>query len=211
MLLNRPLQKAKGGASSTLAGRPRSSTLARPSFYRWGLLAALWFILGANLGFPLYGASILNATMVAELGFDKTALGLLFSTFSIMGGLASPLAGWAISHVSARALLSLGSALVAAGSLAMATIVHSEIGAIMSFGVIVGLGSSMGGLVTTQSLATRWFEDRVALALGLLMTASAAGGFFSMLILGSGLIDHSQKMTVAASAMAEKKTVGHRS
>lgn len=27
----------------------------------------------------------------------------------------------------------------------------------------------------------------------------------------SGLIDHSQKMTVAASAMAEKKAVGHRS
>lgn len=30
-------------------------------------------------------------------------------------------------------------------------------------------------------------------------------------VLGSGLIDHSQKMTVAARAMAEKKTVGHRS
>ena len=29
--------------------------------------------------------------------------------------------------------------------------------------------------------------------------------------LGSGLIGHSQKMTVAARAMAEKKTVGHRS
>ena len=30
-------------------------------------------------------------------------------------------------------------------------------------------------------------------------------------VLGSGLVDHSQKMTVAASATAEKKTVGHRS
>ncbi len=29
--------------------------------------------------------------------------------------------------------------------------------------------------------------------------------------LGSGLVDHSQKMTVAARATAEKKTVGHRS
>jgi hypothetical protein len=29
--------------------------------------------------------------------------------------------------------------------------------------------------------------------------------------LGSGLVDQSQKMTVAASAMAEKKAVGHRS
>ena len=30
-------------------------------------------------------------------------------------------------------------------------------------------------------------------------------------ILGSGLVDQSQKMTVAARAMAERKTVGHRS
>ena len=38
------------------------------------------------------------------------------------------------------------------------------------------------------------------------------GGVWTVIFwLGSGLIDHSQKMTVAASAMAEKKTVGHRS
>jgi hypothetical protein len=33
----------------------------------------------------------------------------------------------------------------------------------------------------------------------------------SFMILGSGLIDQSQNMTVAARAMAEKKAVGHRS
>ncbi len=34
---------------------------------------------------------------------------------------------------------------------------------------------------------------------------------FGRFFLGSGLVDHSQKMTVAARATAEKKTVGHRS
>ncbi len=38
----------------------------------------------------------------------------------------------------------------------------------------------------------------------------ACKGWYSTL-LGSGLIGHSQKMTVAARATAEKKTVGHRS
>ncbi len=36
-------------------------------------------------------------------------------------------------------------------------------------------------------------------------------GLWSAMSLGSGLVDHSQKMTVAARATAEKKTVGHRS
>ena len=35
--------------------------------------------------------------------------------------------------------------------------------------------------------------------------------FVGHAVLGSGLIGHSQKMTVAASATAEKKAVGHRS
>jgi len=35
--------------------------------------------------------------------------------------------------------------------------------------------------------------------------------YFRLNYLASRLIDHSQKMTVAARAMAEKKTVGHRS
>jgi hypothetical protein len=35
--------------------------------------------------------------------------------------------------------------------------------------------------------------------------------YTAVMTLGSGLVDHSQKMTVAARAMAEKKTVGQRS
>ena len=52
-----------------------------------------------------------------------------------------------------------------------------------------------------------------------LLSGAAAFGFMRMVEqtrgasgwLGSGLIGHSQKMTVAASATAEKKTVGQRS
>ena len=40
---------------------------------------------------------------------------------------------------------------------------------------------------------------------------TVAGQMLGSLGLGSRLIDQSQKMTVAASAIAEKKTVGHRS
>ena len=45
------------------------------------------------------------------------------------------------------------------------------------------------------------------------LLAAAMGVSIGLAIIGLGsrLIDHSQKMTVAARAMAEKKTVGHRS
>ena len=43
------------------------------------------------------------------------------------------------------------------------------------------------------------------------VSRARAIGAEAKLMLGSGLVDQSQKMMVAASAMAEKKTVGHRS
>ncbi len=43
------------------------------------------------------------------------------------------------------------------------------------------------------------------------LSAMLVGGARREGVLGSGLVDHSQKMTVAARAMAEKKTVGQRS
>ena len=41
------------------------------------------------------------------------------------------------------------------------------------------------------------------------MTARQPGEVSKRMALGSGLISHSQKITVAASAIAEKKAIGH--
>jgi len=46
----------------------------RSEFYGWKLLAVFWLILFTNFAFPLYGASVINAYMAADLHMDRAAL-----------------------------------------------------------------------------------------------------------------------------------------
>jgi hypothetical protein len=68
-------------------------------------------------------------------------------------------------------------------------------------------------LLLVDAAAFTWFA-LFALIYGAALLAGWLPDFIEVivgLLLGSGLIDHSQKMTVAARAMAERKTVGQRS
>ena len=76
-------------------------------------------------------------------------------------------------------------------------------------------GDRRGSPVTTAKvnaveLVQAFAEVKAPGLLGAGSTATITGGRFVM-NLGSGLVDYSQKMTVAARAMAEKKAVGQRS
>jgi MFS family permease len=148
-------------------------------FYGWKLLAACWFIMFVNLGIPAYGASGLNALMAPTLHLDRRALGLLFSAYMIMSGLPGPLVALSVNRLGARRTLMLGSVLLVAGALLMATIVNSFWAALLTFGLLVGSGVATGAALATQAGLARWFVRKRALVFSILYSASAMGGFVS--------------------------------
>jgi MFS family permease len=148
-------------------------------FYGWKLLAACWFIMFVNLGIPAYGSSGLNALMAPALHLDRRALGLLFSAYMVMSGLPGPLVAISVNRLGARRTLMLGSVLLIAGALLMATIVNSFWAALLTFGLLVGSGVATGGALATQAGLARWFVRKRALVLSILYSASATGGFVS--------------------------------
>src|ERR1700722_3369155 len=148
-------------------------------FYGWKLLAACWFIMFLNLGIPAYGASGLNALMAPALHLDRRALGLLFSAYMVMSGLPGPLVGMSVNRLGARRTLMLGSVLLIAGALLMATIVNSFWLALLSFGLLVGSGVATGAALASQAGLARWFVRKRALVLSILYSSGAIGGFVS--------------------------------
>jgi MFS family permease len=148
-------------------------------FYGWTLLPALWVILCINVAFTMFGSTVLNPAMAAELHFSRQSLGLVFSVFTLMSGLPGPLVAMCVNRVGIRATLALGSALVGSGALLMGTVVHSAWSAVLVFGVLVGAGSITGGVLAAQTSAAFWFVRRRALAMSLLMTAGGGGGFIA--------------------------------
>jgi sugar phosphate permease len=148
-------------------------------FYGWRLLAALWAILFVNLAFPFYGASVINTYMAVDLRLDRQVLGLIFTVFTLISGLNSPVTAFVINKIGVRHTMLIGECLILLSALAMASIVDNGPLAVVMFGVIAGLGVVPGGALSAQALVANWFEKKRALALSLALSAPGIGGFIA--------------------------------
>ncbi len=157
------------------AAAPR--TLSQRSFYGWTMLGALWLIMFLNLGFPAYGPAVINPAMAKALGLPRETLGGIFSIYMIMSGLPGPLVAMSVNRFGVRLTLLLGSSFTIAGALLMATVVSGGTGAMLCYGLLVGAGVATGGAMASQAGLARWFVRRRSLALSVLYSAGAIGGF----------------------------------
>ena len=151
--------------------------MGKAGFYGWTLLGILWVVLFINLAFPAFGSSVINTYMAADLHLDRAMLGLSYSIYLMMSGLPAPLVALCVNRKGIRFTMLLGGALVTVGSLLMAFVVSSGVGAVVCFGLIVGAGVATGGPLPTQTSVTRWFVRRRALALAILLSGGGIGGF----------------------------------
>ena len=152
-------------------------------FYGWKLLAVLWLILFVNFAFPIYGSGVISGYMVAALHFDRRTLGIIFAVFYWMHGMPGPLVAFCVNKKGARFTLILGGLLLCLGAFAMALLVLSSVQIAIVFGVIIGLGTSAGGMLPAQSVMARWFVRRKAAAISLLLTGSGTGGIIAPVLL----------------------------
>jgi MFS family permease len=147
------------------------------------MLAALWGVMCLNLGFPAYGPAVINAAMAKAVGLQRETLGNMYSVYMIMSGLPGPLVAISVNRFGVRKTLLLGSSLIVMGALLMATVVTSGLGAMLCFGLLVGTGVATGAALASQTGLARWFVRRRSLALSVLYSAGAIGGFVAAPVL----------------------------
>jgi MFS family permease len=147
------------------------------AFYGWKLLAVVWLIVAITTGFTYYGGNIMNSYMATALHLDRKSLGLAFGMFGLCMGLVVPFGGFCVNRWGVRLTLSAGTLLACLGALGMALVVENMAGVLIAYGLVMGVGSSLGGLLAAQTLITHWFQKRLALALTLMLTGTVTGGF----------------------------------
>ncbi len=157
--------------------------MIRGEFYGWKLLGAFWVIVFIGLAFASYGSSVMLARMALDWHLTREVAGLPFALYTVMSGAGALFTALLVRWVGVRRTVALGSALVALGALAMATVVHSATGAVLAFGVVVGLGVATGGPFGVQPGVVQWFVRRRALALAIAYSAGSVGGFVSTRLL----------------------------
>jgi sugar phosphate permease len=151
-----------------------SSALARHNIhYGWVMVGVTFFtalITAGTVGAP----GVFIVPLQKEFGWStaeiSSALSIRFILFGLMAPFAAALMNrYGLRNVTLSALLIVASALLA--SLAMTKVWHL----LLLWGVVIGIGTGMTALVLGATIATRWFNARRGLVIGI-MTASVATG-----------------------------------
>jgi MFS family permease len=139
-----------------------------------------WIVAGVSF-VALIGAAgfrsapgVLMVPMQDEFGWSRTLLSVAVGINLILYGLTAPFAAALMDRFGIRVVTSSALVLVALGS-GLTVLVNAGWQLVLSWGVLIGLGTGSMALVFAATIANRWFVRRRGLVMGVLTAASATG------------------------------------
>ena len=96
------------------------------------------------------------------------------SVFSVIGAVTSPPAGGLLDRYSSRAIIGIGSTLLALGLMAYSA--TNSLWQLVAVYALLGLALSLCVLVSNMVMLTGWFDSGRGRATGILLMASSLGG-----------------------------------
>jgi MFS family permease len=139
-----------------------------------------------------------------EFGWSTTVLSMAVSINLVLFGLTAPFAAALMERFGIRAVTATALVLIGAGS-ALTVLVNQSWQILLTWGLLIGLGTGSMALVFAATIANTWFSKNRGLVIGILTAGSAAGQlvflpFIAMLAQDPGWRQAS--LLIAAGALA---------
>jgi MFS family permease len=109
-----------------------------------------------------------------EFGWSTTVLSLAVSINLVLFGLTAPFAAALMERFGIRVVTACALVLIGAGS-ALTVLVNQSWQILLTWGLLIGLGTGSMALVFAATVADKWFVQRRGLVIGVLTAGSAAG------------------------------------
>lgn len=186
-----------------------TTTLPAPSGQPRRLHPA-WIVAGVAF-LALVGAAgfraapgVLMVPLQQEFGWSTTVLSAAVSINLVLFGLTAPFAAALMERFGIRAVTATALVLIGAGS-ALTVLVNQSWQILLTWGLLIGLGTGSMALVFAATIANTWFAKSRGLVIGVLTAGSAAGQlvflpFIAMLAQDPGWRQAS--LLIAAGALA---------
>ncbi|MFJ9423081.1 MFS transporter [Streptomyces sp. NPDC101249] len=191
--------------SAAVADRsPRGPAPAAPRVHRAWFVAAVTFvtIVGAAAFRSLPG--LLIDPLHLEFGWSRGTIGAAVSVNLALYGLTAPFAAALMDRFGIRKVVAVALTVIAVG--AGSTVWMTAAWQLMlSWGLLVGLGSGSMALAFAATVTNRWFATRRGLVTGILTAASASGQLVFLPLLSWIVETHDWRpaaVTVALAALA---------
>ena len=139
-----------------------------------------------------------------EFGWSTTVLSAAVSINLVLFGLTAPFAAALMERFGIRAVTATALVMIGAGS-ALTVLVNQSWQILLTWGLLIGLGTGSMALVFAATIANTWFSKSRGLVIGILTAGSAAGQlvflpFIAMLAQDPGWRQAS--LLIAAGALA---------
>jgi len=160
--------------TGTPSGIKRAPSGKRPRLHpAWFVAAVAFLALVGAAGFRA-APGVLMVPLQQEFGWSTTVLSLAVSINLVLFGLTAPFAAALMERFGIRKVTSLALCLIGLGS-ALTVFVNQSWQILLTWGVLIGLGTGSMALVFAATIANTWFAKSRGLVIGILTAGSAAG------------------------------------
>lgn len=139
----------------------------------WVVAAVAFLALVGAAGFRA-APGVLMVPLQNEFGWSTTVLSAAVSINLVLFGLTAPFAAALMERFGIRAVTSVALVLIGAGS-ALTVLVNQSWQILLTWGLLIGLGTGSMALVFAATIANTWFVKSRGLVIGILTAGSAAG------------------------------------
>ncbi|MEV7663130.1 MFS transporter [Paenarthrobacter sp. NPDC089316] len=164
-------QQAPSGSKPSR--KPTPSGKSRRLHPAWMVAAVAFLALVGAAGFRA-APGVLMVPLQQEFGWSTTVLSLAVSINLVLFGLTAPFAAALMERFGIRKVTSLALCLIGLGS-ALTVLVNQSWQILLTWGVLIGLGTGSMALVFAATIANTWFAKSRGLVIGILTAGSAAG------------------------------------
>ena len=162
--------------------------------YAWVVVGVVFVALLSAAGVRAT-PGVLIVPLQDAVGWSRATISLAIAINLLLYGLMGPFAAALMQSIGVRRTVMAGLALLAA-SVAASTLMTASWQLLVTWGVLVGLGSGMIALVLGATIATRWFTTHRGLAVGIFSASSATGQLVFLPMLG-WVVEHQGWRAVA--------------
>jgi sugar phosphate permease len=148
-------------------------------FYGWKNVGLLFFIYGAIYGFVFYGFTVVFPEMIRAQGWARGEAAMAHTLRAFSLGALAPLVAIAIGKAGAKRTMIAGLFVGVCVMGLLGTVTSQLWHWIVLWGVLMPISFSFGGAIPIQTTVTYWFSIRRSTALGIVLSASAFGGFIA--------------------------------
>ncbi|WP_164205768.1 MFS transporter [[Micrococcus luteus] ATCC 49442] len=139
----------------------------------WTVAAVAFLALVGAAGFRA-APGVLMVPLQQEFGWSTTVLSAAVSINLVLFGLTAPFAAALMERFGIRSVTATALVMIGAGS-ALTVLVNQSWQILLTWGLLIGLGTGSMALVFAATIANTWFSKSRGLVIGILTAGSAAG------------------------------------